>query len=266
MGRPSLSYLVAATPRSGSTLLCELLASTGVAGRPAEHFEQLQATGLPRQPREYFQDLDDPQVLDLLPPTDPGAAITPESFRARYDAALRDGTTPNGVFATKVMWGYLPDVLVGLRALPACEQLRGPDALAAAFPALRYVQVLRRDKIAQAVSLWTAVQTAQWRDDGEGPTHHEPVYCFEGVDHLVHQLTAQERAWTRWFAGAGIDPVVVVYEELVASQRRLVAGVLSELGLEPAEAPPDARMRRQSSVRSLDWIDRYNTDRQAAVA
>jgi len=28
------SYVVCATPRSGSTLLCELLKSTGVAGHP----------------------------------------------------------------------------------------------------------------------------------------------------------------------------------------------------------------------------------------
>src|SRR4051812_768572 len=120
MTAPHQSYLVAATPRSGSTLLCELLASTGAAGRPAEHFEALQATGMPRQARQYFEGLEAPEVLDLLRRTDPGRPITPEAFRAIYRAALRDGTTPNGVFATKVMWGYLPDLLIGLRALPEC--------------------------------------------------------------------------------------------------------------------------------------------------
>ena len=44
------SYLVCATPRSGSTLLCEALAVTGVAGRPYEFFEALPATGVPRRP------------------------------------------------------------------------------------------------------------------------------------------------------------------------------------------------------------------------
>src|SRR5436305_13917700 len=87
MHRPSQSYTVAATPRSGSTLLCELLASTGVAGRPAEHFEQLQATGLPRQPREYFEEVRDPGLSELLAPSDPGSPVTPERFRARYEAA-----------------------------------------------------------------------------------------------------------------------------------------------------------------------------------
>src|SRR3954453_1014417 len=32
--KPSLSYLICTTPRSGSTLLCEALENTGVAGRP----------------------------------------------------------------------------------------------------------------------------------------------------------------------------------------------------------------------------------------
>ena len=61
-------YLVAATERSGSTLLCELLASTGVAGRPEEYFEFLSATGRVRQPREYFPDDADPSILKLLAP------------------------------------------------------------------------------------------------------------------------------------------------------------------------------------------------------
>src|SRR3954453_16229905 len=152
------SYLIAATPRSGSTLLCELLAATGVAGRPAEHFEDLHATGRPRQPREYFDRVGDPAVLELLAPTEPGAPVTPDASRRRCESALREGMTPNGVFATKVMWSYLPDLLHGLQALPQCAGLQGAPALAAAFPGLRHVQVLRRDKVAHAVSLWTAVR------------------------------------------------------------------------------------------------------------
>src|SRR4051795_8940354 len=201
------SYLIAATPRSGSTLLCELLAATGVAGRPAEHFEDLQANGRPRQPREYFDGVGDPAVLELLAPTEPGAPVTPDASRRRCASALREGMTPNGVFATKVMWSYLPDLLHGLQALPQCAGLRGAAALAAAFPGLRHVQVLRRDKGAQGVSLWTAGQTAQWRDEGDGGGQHEPEYCFRGIDHLVGQLNAQGRAGERWVDRAGVVPV-----------------------------------------------------------
>jgi Stf0 sulphotransferase len=60
---PVMSYLICATPRSGSTLLCDALGRTGIAGRPAEHFEVLLETGRPRQPRDYFQRSNDPAVL-----------------------------------------------------------------------------------------------------------------------------------------------------------------------------------------------------------
>jgi trehalose 2-sulfotransferase len=262
MSAPEHSYLVAATPRSGSTLLCELLAGTGIAGRPAEYFEQLHATGLPRQPRQYFEGLEDPEVLNLLAPTVPGTPVSPEAFRERFEGALAQGTTANGVFAAKVMWGYLPDLLLGLRSRFGADGRRAPDTLAFAFPGLRYVQVLRRDKVGQAVSLWTAVQTAQWRDDGrrEPATAHAPEYAFRAIDHLVEQLTAQERAWTRWFAAAGIEPVTVVYEELAASPREVVHGALAGLALEPADVPIP-RMQRQAGARSQEWVERYVAER-----
>src|SRR4051794_38700922 len=264
MSSPEQSYLVAATPRSGSTLLCELLAATGVAGRPAEHFEHLQATSLPRQPRQYFEGLDAPEVVEHLAPTDPGHRRPAGAFTEAFPRVLADGSTPNGVFASKVMWGYLPDLLLGLRELPVVGDARGQEALAAAFPGVRYVQVLRRDKVAQAVSLWTAVQTAQWRDEGEGPSGHEPEYVFRGVDHLVEQLVAQERAWTRWFKSAGVEPHVVVYEELADAPRPVVGDTLDALGLERADIP-EPRMRRQASPRSLEWVARYHADREQAA-
>ena len=40
--------------RSGSTLLCETLRATGIAGNPLEHFEVFRHSSQPRQPREYF--------------------------------------------------------------------------------------------------------------------------------------------------------------------------------------------------------------------
>jgi trehalose 2-sulfotransferase len=47
---PVRSYLVCATPRSGSTLVCQALKGTGVAGRPEEYFEALEHSGRPRRP------------------------------------------------------------------------------------------------------------------------------------------------------------------------------------------------------------------------
>jgi LPS sulfotransferase NodH len=212
------------------------------AGRPAEYFETLRSTGLPRQPRQYFEALDDPAVLDLLPPVERGA---PERD-FDLDAVLRAGTTPNGVFGAKLMWTHLPDFRQRVRDLE--------------LPGLRYVQMIRRDKVAQAVSLWTAIQTQRWRDEGEGRAPPEPVYSFAAIRHLVEQLRAQERAWTEWLDA----PLVVVYEELAAAPSETIAELLRELGVEGQV--PEARMRRQSDGRSQEWIDRYAQASEAGTS
>ena len=54
ISEPVSSYLVCATQRSGSTLLCELLKGTCVAGRLEEFFEAVRHTGLPPHPGDYL--------------------------------------------------------------------------------------------------------------------------------------------------------------------------------------------------------------------
>lgn len=108
-----VSYLVCATPRSGSTLLCEALAETGVAGNPLEFFEALPETGVPRRPLDYLAGLDDEVPFALIedaPPHDPppysdvrGVA----DYAEHLVAVRRLGTTANGVLGAKLMWAHL---------------------------------------------------------------------------------------------------------------------------------------------------------------
>ena len=266
---PDSPFLVCATPRSGSTLLCELLAATDVAGRPQEYFERLYATNLPRQPREYFEHVDDPDVVELLKPTDTSAVPeSAESFETRLAAALQEGSTPNGVWSSKLMWGYALDLLRRLHERPQTEGLRPYDALETLLPGVRYVHVRRRDKVAQAISLWTAVQTARWRQEDEedsGPPP-EPVYSFAGIQHLVTQLTNSDQAWLAWFAGGGIEPETVIYEELIEDQRGTVLGLLRSLQIDTHGVDvPAPTMRRQSGGRSAEWAERFNSDRKGAA-
>src|SRR3954453_18989077 len=99
-----VAYLVCATQRSGSTLLCELLKGTEVAGVPEEFFEALRATGLPRQPRQYFEGDAPADVVATLPPVQLGHAEKPGDFEGWFTYAVQRGTTSNGVFGAKMMW------------------------------------------------------------------------------------------------------------------------------------------------------------------
>ena len=90
-----ISYLVCATQRSGSTLLCELLKGTEVAGVPDEYFEALRATGLPRQPRQYFEDAAVADIADAARRRSiPGRPEQPGEFEGWFAYALQRGTTP----------------------------------------------------------------------------------------------------------------------------------------------------------------------------
>jgi trehalose 2-sulfotransferase len=227
--------IVCATQRSGSTLLCELLKATGVAGIPNEYFQHFKDSGISDQPRQYLAGVSDPAVLALLPPLDPGVPETAFDF----DAVRRAGTTPNGVFAAKIMWSHTQDLWARL----------GGRTLEDVFGPLRYVQVIRRDKVAQAVSLWTAIQTQVWRS-GDTPVA-EPVYSFAAIRHLVGWLEAGERGWTEWLRGR--EPDVVVYEDFA----RDPGPTISILAGVPAPAAP---LRRQAGSRSAEWASRFASE------
>jgi len=74
---------------------------------------------------------------------------------------LRAGTTPNGVFGAKLMWGYFGEFVSSSATSRLPEFPRRADAHV--FPNLTFVRVVRANKVRQAVSLWKAVQTANWR-------------------------------------------------------------------------------------------------------
>ena len=254
---PERAYLVLATPRSGSTLLCEMLGETGVAGRPLEHFEVFAQTSLPRQPREYFEGVEDPEILDLLPPLAPGtpAADPAADWWARI---LEAGTGPNGVWGGKLMWGHVEDLLARGRRLDGLADADLATLLQRLLGEATLIHVIREDTVAQAVSLWRAVQTQVWR----GRADDEAVYRFAGIDHLRRGLEADERAWTAWLTEHRPDHHEVRYSELAADPAAVVAGALEAIGL-PGDAVGSAPMERQGGRRSEDWAARYREERGA---
>jgi LPS sulfotransferase NodH len=259
------SYLVCATPRSGSTLLVESLKATGVAGNPEEFFEARVRTGRPRTAAGYFRDPGAPDIGDIL--GDPEKlGHSPEyssldgidDYARHLERSFRLGTTPNGVFGAKLMWMHLGDFAQFAGALPAFRGLALEELLPAVFPRPRYVWVTRQDKVRQAVSLWKAIQTAAWRGDADKEAH-EPRYHQAALDHLVRMVADHDTNWESFFAHAGIEPLVISYEhDLDEAPERAVRRVLRHLGL---RVPPGWRarvhMKRQADETSEQWVAQY---------
>ena len=276
---PALSYLICATPRSGSTLLCAALDDTGIAGHPEEHFEVLLETGQARQPRDYFQRsndpgvwalLDDPEFRDVLGeyggrysehPARRDPSWRPPEFKKLRDEALRKGTTSNGVLGTKIMWAYFRD-FVRLARRTTAPDVHPCEVPASVLPNLRrFVWMRRRDTTRQAVSLWKALQTQQWRKDSDEEVGGQGLrFSFAAVDHLKLRIDEHNAAWQDFFEGCGVEPLEVVYEDLVEDYRGTVLWLLDGIGIPIPEnfAVAEPKMRRQADELSEEWVRLYD--------
>ncbi len=145
------SYIICTTPRSGSTLLCNLLAETRVAGVPESYFHRpsveswLQSQGLRRS--------------DFVTEEDALTAVL-ESVR-------QAGAGGTGLFGLRLQRGSFDFFQQQLARLYP----DAPDDVArieAAFGPTLYVHLTRTDKLAQAISHVIAEQTGLWHRAADG--------------------------------------------------------------------------------------------------
>jgi trehalose 2-sulfotransferase len=267
--KPTRSYIVCSTQRNGSTYLCRLLASTGVAGNPQEYFEARADTGMPPHPGYFLAGLprtgtgirDDPRPAEGPDYSDLRAV---DSWESHLERTFRSGTTDNGVFAAKLMWSQLPDLEQHAVSVPELAGATGAELLGRLFGNPSYVWMRRRDKVRQAISLWRALQTRTWRIESPAADLDERTlyYNFEGIEHLRRRLIADDESWGRFFLHSLIEPLELFYEtDLETNPAGAVARVLAHIGVdEPPGWRPAARMVRQSDGLNEAWHDAYHRD------
>lgn len=236
----TLSYVICTTVRSGSWMLSSALARLGTAGRPAEYFGQT--------------------LWEAL--TNNRAELKLDSIEGFMDGVMRASTTPNGVFGTK-----LPANHTAMFVRRASESARREyrslrEALESEFPHLRYVYLAREDKVAQAVSLYRAIMTGQWRGS-PGPAARERLaalpYDQYALERCYEDIDASRRYWEGFFKTHGITPVRVSYEDLVEEYEPAMRRLLQELGLPWHQPISEPETVRQADERSAEWIRRFTS-------
>lgn len=236
---PESSYIVCSTHRSGSGLLCRGLAATGIAGTPAEYFNPNQRVPLTRRW---------------------GCGDSLDEYAATLRARRTDA---GGVFGTKLHWGQLEEIQAEALEHGSLVARPDPSLIERLLPGSRFVRIVRLDIDAQAVSLWTALQTGCWslRSGAPAPPAGAVPYSYAGILRCRQEIVEGEVGWDRFFRRSAITPLEVVYEQLVAQYAAVVRDTLE--GILPGRAAaavvaPDSR--RQAGQRSAELLARFSSE------
>lgn len=211
--------IILSTPRSGSTLLCELLRLNEVC-----------------LAHEYFQP---GQYMPIL--AERWGCLRGDTLdEASYVANLRQFRTyRNGWLGVNLHGSHL-------RYFVRMEQ-HLKDAH------FHYVHLVRRNVIAQAVSYDVASQTRQW--SSEFAAAASPEYSFEGIAKKLRRVQSQNALILAFMLGRGVEWRTLCYEDLVDSPATILRGLPCLSQEQPARAVPT--LRRQAGGLNADWMARF---------
>ncbi len=231
--------VICATQRSGSTLLCEDMRATGHLGLPNEHF------------------------LPYL-----NTVATPD-WPARLQADHARFSTPNGVYAVKVMMSYLGDI--DARLAEAAGQSPAKDAaqpfahFRALFADARFIWLRRINLTEQAISREMARQTGithAVRDEASPTFLRKNVVTYEDdynraaivdVDSVIAEISAiaaENEKWLYFFLRWGIEPLMMEYETILADPRAHVLRIAEFAGVDLPYWTPERRLVKLANARN----------------
>jgi LPS sulfotransferase NodH len=229
--------MVCAIARTGSNLLCDGLHATRRAGRGQQYF-------LPK----FENDLAEKYGLDAQ-----------KDFAGYVSGVVEASAFGNRVFSFKIMAWYLQEFVNRLRATGTFGAGSDLGVLQAAFPRLQFVQILRRDKLQQAISKARAMQTGLWKIQDGNEAHREPEFDPGLIAKCLEDVRKDEAIWSEFFAREEVTPFPVWYEDLCANYETVIRSVLDFLKIKlprGAEITPPRTIRQSDEV-SREWQRRW---------
>lgn len=238
--KPKLSYTIWFTQRTGSTLLCQALEATGIAGVPNEWFWH----------RLREQPMEDPAGLQ--------------------SRLWQGGSTSNGVFGVKHSFHepLFSQLIELFQEFPTCPPQENNRARVweCALPNHRHIFMTRRNKVRLAVSWWKAIKTQEWhRRSDEVPkvVDLSNAYDFEAIHHLYDECSMREAGIQDFFAEGNILPLTLVYEDFIQEYEKTVRKVLAFLELDTIGLSISSPVLVPTADDiSEEWVQRFREDCQ----
>jgi len=241
--KPQLSYTIWFSQRTGSTLLCKALESTGVAGKPHEWFNC--------KP-DLLTDFHQPNYAEL------------------QEHLWNVGSTDNGIFGIKHSFyePHFSQLIETLRKFPACPpaETNRTAVWKHVFPNHRHIFMTRRNKIRLAVSWWRAIQSGEWHlpiDEQRKPVDLSNSYSYDVISHLYDECSMREAGIQEFFTEGSITPLNIFYEDFIHNYEQTIRTILDYLDLDSQSvtiAPP--ALEKTADDFSEEWAQRFRKERQ----
>ncbi len=243
------AYIICTTPRSGSTLLCKLLAATGISGEPDSLFHRPSlaawcgAYGLEAQ----------------------SYPSTPALLEALFDAAIAKGSK-GGIFGLRLQRQSVDFFMEQLAILVSGETTEKARIERAFGPTL-FIHLTRANKLDQAISYVKANQTGLWHRNADGSELERtappkpPVYDAEAITNHINRFRQTDAAWRAWFTREAVTPLTLQYNDLAATPSAILATVLKALKLEPSCADTvEPLVAKLADATNEEWALRYRQE------
>lgn len=185
-GCPKQSYVICTTPRSGSTMLCKLLAATEIAGNPGSHFHEPSIDAW-----LGYYDLDAQRFS-------PGKDMLSAVFAAAFEIGKGE-TEVFGLRLQRDSFQFFTDQLRLLHPTGSSDRER----IEAVFGAILFIYLKRENHLDQAISRLRAQQTGLWhlKADGSDLERKEPEradgYDYRTIETYMQKAIEQNEDWSR---------------------------------------------------------------------
>lgn len=217
--QPYKSYVICTSPRSGSTMLCKLLAETKAAGNPGSLFHKPSIDAW----LDYYE----------LEATD--FATRRELLDGIFGAAGARGKGESDVFGVRLQRGSFAFFMKQLQFLYPDKDSE-VERIQAAFGPTLFIYLSREDKLDQAISYIRAEQTGLWHRGADGTdlerqeTRREDGFDPKAIRSQAREFLDLDAAWRNWFDEQSVVPLEISYESLSREPQKQLARILDTLG------------------------------------
>lgn len=227
---PRSRYIIALTPRSGSTYLCNMIMKTKRLGIPEEMLGQISLPGrmknIPgRTPEEYIRNV------------------------------IRVKRTANDVSGLKASWFQFQNFMEAMHDRSYLTDFK-------------YIYLTRRDLAAQAVSLYKATASTIFHTHKQPSEEQLRLldaleYDYEAIKNWYDHIVAQEKGWQRYFYHKRIFPLCLTHEDIEHDLHGVLKRIATYVSVNPANItiPEEPSVfKKVSDSRNIEWSRRFTLE------